>query len=500
MATQRPLKTIFSKLGAAAFILWMLLALQIQAGAAERLFPEKQHPTLSRTIASLLHRYHYSHYALNDSLSSEIFDRYVKSLDHNKSYFLASDIRQFEKYRYALDDEVKQGNLQPVYDFFNLYLQRADERVDYVLRRLQQPFDFSKDEYYRFDRKDVPWAKTRAELDEIWRKRLKNEALSLKLNGKDQAGIVEVLSKRYKNFRKRLNQYNSEDVFQIFMNSVTESYDPHTNYFSPITSDNFRIQMSLSFEGIGARLTTENDYTKVVEIIPGGPADLSDELHANDKIIGVGQGRHGEIVDVIGWRIDDVVQLIRGKRGTVVRLQVIPAGSELNGTTKIVTLVRDKIKLEEQAAKSEVIEIDHEKRHYKIGVIKIPTFYSDIAGQERGDRDFKSTARDVRRLLGELQAKHVDGIIVDLRNNGGGSLQEAIDVTGLFIKRGPVVQIRNSNGRINLGNDTDPSIVYDGPLAVLVDRLSASASEIFAAAIQDYGRGVVIGSQTFGKG
>ncbi len=475
-----------------------LLILPLQA--AEKILPEPHHPGLSQTITKLLYQYHYEHYHLNDSLSSEILDRYIEDLDYNKFYFLASDIRQFEKYRYELDDDVRRGYLDPAYEIFNLYRQRVEERVDYALKRLQTPFDFTRDEYFQYNRKDAPWPRTRRELDELWRKRLKNEALNLKLNGKDWEGIQETLTKRYKNLRKRIRQYNSEDVFQLFMNAVTETYDPHTNYFSPITSDNFRIQMSLSYEGIGARLVTEDDYTKIVEIIPGGPAYFSGELHANDRIIGVAQGQDGEFVDVIGWRLDDVVQLIRGKRGTIVKLQILPAGAEPGDPPKVVVLKRDKIKLEEQAAKSRILEIDHEGRHYKIGVIKIPTFYSDIAAQERGDRDFKSTAKDVRRLLKELEAEQVNGVVIDLRRNGGGSLQEAIEVTGLFIKRGPVVQVRHSNGRINYGGDPDPGIVYDGPLAVLVDRYSASASEIFAAAIQDYGRGIVVGTQTFGKG
>lgn len=480
--------------------LLLLVLLPLQAVAAEKILPEPYHPEVSKAIARLLFRFHYEHYVLNDSLSSEIFDRYIDDLDHNKSYFLASDIERFEPYRYKLDDFVKSGNLDAPYEIFDVYRRRVEERVAYAIAHLQQPFDFTKDEYYQFDRGDSPWPRTPQELDELWRKRLKNEALNLKLNGKDWDGVVDVLTKRYENFRKRINQYKSEDVFQLFMNAVAASYDPHTSYFSPITSENFRIQMSLSYEGIGARLVEEYDYTKVVEIIPGGPADLSNELHPNDRIIGVGQGPDGEIVDVIGWRLDDVVQLIRGKRGTVVRLQVLPADAEPGEAPKIITLVRDKVKLEEQAAKGEVLELDHEGKHYKIGVIKIPTFYSDINAQERGDRDYKSTARDVRRILLDLESKNIDGVLMDLRGNGGGSLQEAIEVTGLFIKEGPVVQIRNSDGRINLGQDPDPNVVYDGPLAVLVDRLSASASEIFAAAIQDYGRGLVIGSQTFGKG
>lgn len=485
----------------AIVILGILVSASSLAGA-ERLQPEVIHSKVSRAIGRVLMQYHYNHYALNDSMSSEIFDRYIKNLDYNRVYFLASDIKRFDMYRHRLDDFIKTGQLRAVYEIFNVFSTRVEERLAFVEHRLNQedPFDFTRDEFYELDREKAPWPKTSAEADELWRKRLKNDVLNLKLAGKEWDGVVETLQKRYNNFHRRLSQYNSEDVFQLFMNAVAQSYDPHTNYFSPISSDNFRIRISQSFEGIGARLTSEDEFTKIFEIIPGGPADLSKQLHPNDRIIGVGQGDDGEMLDVIGWRLDDVVQRIRGKRGTVVRLQVLPADAEPGDPSIIVRLVRDKIKLEEQSAKSKVIEVPHNGETYRFGVIDIPTFYSDYQARERGERDYKSTTRDVRNLIAELQKQNVDGLIIDLRRNGGGILQEAIELTGLFIRRGPVVQVRNSNGSINIGADPDPGLLYDGPLAVVVDRMSASASEIFAAAIQDYGRGIIIGGQTFGKG
>jgi carboxyl-terminal processing protease len=451
-------------------------------------------------VTTLLQRNHYEKRALNDEMSSEVFDRYLEKLDYNKLYFLASDIAEFEMYRYELDEVLRSGQVNVAFDIFNRYQQRAEERLKYVFGQLEKPFDFSTDEVLELDRKDAPWAKTSEELDDLWRKRLKDQALSLKLAGKDEEGIRKTLRNRYKRLAKNIAQSQSEDVYQIFMNSFAESFDPHTNYFSPKDFDDFKIRMSQSLEGIGARLVSEDDYTKVVEIIPGGPADKSGLLHPNDKIIGVGQDYDGEIVDVVGWRIDDVVQLIRGKKGTVVRLQIIPQNAKPGAPPDTIALVRDKIKLEDQSAKMDTIRVNHNGEEQLFGVIEIPTFYSDFDAMRRGERDYKSTYRDVKNLLEELKAMNVDGVIIDLRRNGGGYLNEAVDLTGLFIERGPVVQVRYSDGRKEIEEDNNPAVVYDGPLAVLVDRLSASASEIFAAAIQDYGRGFIVGSQTFGKG
>ena len=464
------------------------------------LAPKTYYPEESKIINTIISRYHYRKFKLNDSLSSEIFERYIETLDHSKSYFLTKDIMEFEKYKNKFDDFLMDGELNVIYDIFKTYKERANNRFDYVEKQLQQDFDFSIDEYYERDRKDASWPASDEEANEIWRKRIKNDALNLKLASKPSDSIAITLSRRYKNYRKAINQYNTEDIFQLFMNSYTESVDPHTNYFSPLTSENFKINMSLSLEGIGAQLQQEDDYVKILEIIPGGPAFKSNKLERNDKIIGVAQDATGEMVDVIGWRVTDVVQLIRGPKGTTVRLLILPANAGINAIPKEVTLVRDKVKLEEQAAKKEILDIKQDDINYRIGVINIPTFYSDFEAQQRGDKNYRSTTRDVKKIVEELKAEGIDGIIIDLRNNGGGALNEAIDLTGLFIKDGPVVQVRNSDGSIQVGADEDPNVFYDGPLAVLVNRFSASASEIFSGAIQDYERGVIIGEQTYGKG
>ncbi|MGE5401411.1 MAG: carboxy terminal-processing peptidase [Ignavibacteriales bacterium] len=464
------------------------------------LAPENYYKKEDELIMILLGRYHYKKTDINDSLSSTILDRYLKTLDYNRSYFLASDIADFEKYRYELDDDLKIGRLKPAYDIFNLYMERLKERQDYIHNALKKEFDFSVDEKYEFDRKNASWAKDKSELDELWRKRLKNEALNEKLKGKEWAKVSETLDKRYSSFEKRMLQLKSEDVFQLFMNQFTEAIDPHTNYLSPMTSDNFKMQMSLSLEGIGASLMNEDEYTTVKEVIPGGPAYKSKLLKVNDKIVGVAQGEEGEMVDVINKSLDDVVKLIRGPKGTLVRLQILASDAGVNAKPKEIKLVRDKIKLEEQAAKKEVIETTRNGAPYKVGVITLPAFYFDYEAQARGEKDYKSTTKDVKRLLKELKEEKVDGVIMDLRDNGGGSLQEAIDLTGLFIKKGPVVQVRNSDGSVEVGTDTDEEIFYDGPLAVLVNRSSASASEIFAGAIQDYHRGIIVGERTYGKG
>ncbi len=468
--------------------------------AFENHWPEKQHREVSQLVTQLLSQSHYQKKKLNDSLSSEIFDRFLKKMDFNRLYFLESDIAQFESHRYRMDNYLGSGQVKSAYNIFNIYQQRYAERLEYVYERLQTPFDFTVDEYIELDRTEEPWARNRAELNEIWRKRLKHDALNLKIAGKEWSEIVETLTKRYQRSQKNLAQFHSEDVFQIIMNSFAESYDPHTNYFSPNEFDDFKIAMSQSLEGIGARLLNRNDYTTVTEIVAGGPADKSKQLHPNDRIISVGQGRSGEMVDVIGWRIDDVVQLIRGKKNTVVRLEILPASEGVDAKADTIALVRDKIKLEDKSAKSEYLEIEHEGKNLKIGVITIPSFYSDFDARRSGVEDYKSTTRDVEKFLDEYNREGVDGVIVDLRRNGGGFLNEAVELTGLFIEKGPVVQVRDMRGKIEVEADRNPTVKYHGPLAVVVDRLSASASEIFAAAIQDYKRGIIIGNQSFGKG
>ncbi len=461
---------------------------------------EKYMSTEDQLINTILSRYHYRKYSLNDSLSNVIFNRYLKSLDYNKMYFLQSDINDFDQYKYQLDNDIKNGNLKPAYVIFNVFRKRMSERIEYAKKLLDKGFDFTKDEKFLIDRKNAPWSKDTAAYNELWKKRVKNDALNLVLTGKKWDDVKKTLIKRYDNLTRNLDQYSDEDVFQLFENSYTEALDPHTNYMSPITSDNFKIDMSRSLEGIGAQLQTEDEYTKIVEVIPGGPAFKSKELHPGDKIVGVGQGKDGDMVDVIGWRITDVVQLIRGPKGSIVRLQILPASGGVNAKPQLITLVRDKIKLEEQSAKDKIINIKNNEKEYKLGVITVPAFYSDFEAEQRGDKNYKSTTRDVKKLLEELKKEKVQGIIIDLRNNGGGSLEEAVKLTGLFIKDGPVVQIKSSDGRIREEDDPDSSIFYNGPMAVLVNRFSASASEIFSAAIQDYGRGLIIGDQTYGKG
>lgn len=454
----------------------------------------------NQMINTILSRYHYNRFQLGDSLSSVIFDRYIKSLDPSRSYFLQSDIDEFEVNRFKIDDFLKLGELNPGFNIFNRFKERLNERIDYVQNILNDEFDFSKDEYYQIDREDSPWSINSEEANEIWRLRVKNDALNLKIAGKEWSAIKETLKKRYESYRKAVIQYNSEDVFQLYMNAYTESLDPHTNYFSPMTSENFNIDMSLSVEGIGAQLQNEDEYVKIAEIIPGGPASKSGLLLPDDKIVGVAQGSDGEMVDIIGWRVNDAVKLIRGEKGTTVRLSILSASDGVNALPKEIILIREKVKLEEQAAKKSILELMKDGKPYRIGVVTIPKFYSDFEAQQRGEKDYKSTTRDVKKILAELKEEKVDGVLIDLRNDGGGSLSEAIDLTGLFIKDGPVVQVKNSDGTIEVGEDPDPNIIYDGPLAVIVNRFSASASEIFTGAIQDYGRGLILGEQTYGKG
>ncbi len=461
--------------------------------------PTKTQSLLTRYINSIMTRYSYKKIAVNDSLSEVIFDNYIKGLDRNKMYLTNADFEEFKNFSDEFDDFLLQGELSIPYEIFNRFRKKLTARTEYISKVLENEFDYTADESYLPDREKSPWALSEKELDEIWRKRIKSEALSLKLSGKKWDKIAETLNKRYANLSKAISQYNAQDVYQAFLNSYTETIDPHTNYLSPSTSDNFDINMKLSLEGIGAQLRTESEYTKVVNVIAGGPAAKSGLIKAEDKIIGVGQGDSGEIEDVIGWRIDDVVAKIRGKKGTAVRLLLV-RGELGEAKPDTIMLIREKVKLEEQAAKKKTFEVFHDKKKYKIGVIEIPAFYRDFEAMRKGESDFRSTTTDVKKLLIELSQEDVDGIIVDLRDNGGGSLDEAIELTGLFIEDGPVVQVKRSNGSIEVNNDEDPSLYYKGPLAVLVNRFSASASEIFSGAIQDYGRGIVLGENTFGKG
>jgi len=465
--------------------------------AIDDLIPSTDQAQATEIIIHIIDNYHYRNKPLDDNLSSQILDNYLKSLDPNRSFFNTSDIKEFENYRFALDDALLNADLDTPFNMFKRYRIRVQERINHALQLLNGEFDFSVDEDYQFDRTESAWSDSN-ELEEIWRKRLKNDFLSLKLADKEPGEIRETLGKRYQRLVTSTLQVNSNDIFQMFINAYTSAIEPHTSYFSPRTSENFDISMSLSLQGIGAVLRGETDYTEVQSIVPGGPADLGGQLRDGDKIIGVGQAVDGDIIDVIGWRLDDVVDLIRGPKGTIVRLEFLPKGAGLEGPSQIIAITRDEIKLEEQAAKSEIIEFDEYVG--RVGVIKVPTFYSDFAAQARGEKEYKSTTRDVRKLLDDLKNENIDGLVIDLRGNGGGSLSEALDFTGLFIETGPIVQTKDAAGNIDINRDRDPTITYGGPLAVLVDRNSASASEIFAGAIQDYNRGIIIGEPTFGKG
>ncbi|MEM9172359.1 MAG: carboxy terminal-processing peptidase [Pseudomonadota bacterium] len=465
-----------------------------------KLSPSVQHHRISSLVTRFIEKSHYTRTEVDDRLSSQVLDTYIDSLDGNKLYFLDSDLQAFERYRDRIDNMVIGASLEPVFEIFRTYQTRAQERWDFALGLLEQEPNFSIDESYQFDRTEAPWADNKSRLDEIWRKRVKHDTLNLLLTETTWEDSQDKLRKRYKNVLKQINRVNSDDVFEIFMNAYARTLDPHSSYLSPRNSEEYRIQMSLSYSGIGASLQTEDDYVKVINVIPGGPAALDGTLQEADRIIGVGEGSSGDFVDVIGWRLDDVVQLIRGERDTVVRLQILPGGALPGDPTSVLALTRGQVKLEEQAAKSSVIDIERDGRSMKIGVIDIPSFYRDYQAQQAGEKDFKSTTRDVQRILGELTAEGVDGVVVDLRGNGGGHLSEATMLSGLFIDQGPVVQLRYPHSRVEVLKDPVPSVAYNGPLAVLVDRLSASASEIFAGAIQDYERGVVIGQQTFGKG
>ena len=461
------------------------------------------------TAVSLLEELETKHYRaveVDDSFSSAIFDSLIDTLDGSHSYFLRSDIDELSKFRYTLDDSLKSGSVEPGFEIYNTYYKRVLERLIYAINRIENnipQMDFSVDEYIQLDREDAPYAESIADLDEIWRLRIKNSVLSLRLTGDDDEEIKDKLSKRYRNQLSQVLKTNERDIFQTFLSTVAKTVDPHTAYFSPRDSENFNMGLSLSLQGIGAQLTTEDEYTKIVELIKGGPAERGEELKQGDRIIGIGQGVDGEIQDVVGMRLDDVVAQIRGEKGTVVRLSVIPADAVSESSAQTISITRDTVKLEDQSAKKEIIELSYNEREYKIGVIDLPTFYFDFEAASRGEEDFKSSTRDVKILLEELKEEGVDGVVVDLRNNGGGSLGEANQLVGLFIETGATVQIRYSgirNGFTRPFGDNDPEVAYTGPLAVLVNRTSASASEIFAGAIQDYQRGIVLGGQTFGKG
>jgi len=470
----------------------------------QEITPVDEYTPITRSILSQLIRNHYSEVRVDDDFSSLLLDRYLENLDGSRIYFTQADIDEFEQYRFELDDMLRAGDVEAGFVMYNRYQQRVIERMVYSLKRIEEddmPFDFTIDESMVIDRSEEPWPANHEELEDLWRKRVKSNVLSALLADEDtsEAEVLKDLSERYRSQLSQLLKNDQREVFQLYMDTLTMAIDPHTQYYLPQAAENFNMNMSLQLQGIGAVLTTEDEYTKVVEIVTGGPADLSGELQPNDRISAVAQG-DGEFVDVIGWRVDDVVQLIRGEKGSVVRLNVIPSNSDSDFEQKIVSITRDTVQLENQSAQSDIIEIERDGETFSIGVIELPTFYIDFTALQNRDPNYRSTTRDVRRLLEELKAQDVDAVVMDLRNNGGGSLLEANSLVGLFIDRGPTVQVMDAEQRNTVQGDSDPGLAYDGPLAVLVNRLSASATEIFAGAIQDYQRGLVLGSQTFGKG
>ena len=481
------------------------VALRAPAHAASILPPGALAPTddqraIARKIGRILEETHYSRAVIDDSFSQQVFQRYLEFLDPEHSYFLASDVQEFSVYKDKFDDMIHTGDVDPGYLIFDRFKQRNRERMQYAISLLGSQPDWNTTASYDFDRDHAAWPPTQADMDQLWKKRVANDALSLLLAGKTWPQAAQLLRKRYQTVIQRVDQIKSEDVFEDLMNAYARVYDPHTSYFSPLNSEEYRIQMSLNYEGIGASLQLIDTYVTVMNVIPGGPAASAGTLKPNDRVTGVGQGSAGSITDVVGWRLDDVVQLIRGKAGTAVRLQLLPAGAAPGSKERVVEFVRNKVTLKAQEAQSKLETVTDHGRTYKIGVITVPSFYEDIAAENAGDPNYRSTTRDVLRLLEKLETQHIDGLVLDLRDNGGGYLPEATALTGLFIPHGPVVQLRDRNGHIEVLDDPEQGPAYTGPLAVLVNRLSASASEIFAGAIQDYHRGLIIGQNTFGKG
>ncbi|MDZ4669170.1 MAG: carboxy terminal-processing peptidase [bacterium] len=486
-------------------IIACLILLSAQAGQdstkveLKTFAPENQHPALFQLIGQILNSYHYRKLVIDDKLSSTLLENYVENLDPSRVYFMKQDLDKFEAYSNVLDNDLMMGDVSKAFEIYNIYQSRVYDRIQYTFALLNQEFDFTKNDSFELDRENAKWAKSAKDYDALWNQKIKSECLQLKADGKDFKTYSEVVRKRYYYLMKQLTKTKNEDVFSFFANSLSEIADPHTNYFSPRAAEDFATSMSLSLEGIGATLQTENEFTKIREVVKGGPADKSKKIFANDKIVAVGQGVDGEIVSILDWRLDDVVSQIRGKKGTIVRLEII-AHDEVNNKTKIIEIVRDKIVLEDQSAKSSVKVSTVNGKRFKTGIIVLPTFYLDVAALQRGDDNYKSTTRDVKKLILDLKKDTIDALVVDLRNNGGGSLQEAVELTGLFIKTGPVVVVKDHFGISKAEEDRDASITWEGPMTVLVNRFSASASEIFAAAIQDYDRGLVIGEKTYGKG
>jgi carboxyl-terminal processing protease len=490
------------------FVLALGAALACKAAPAKpvtvpgsnNLEPTEQQSMICKTVAKFISQYNYKKVNLNDSLSAVIYDRYIKSLDEGHNYLIASDIKDFDKYKRSLSDDIKNGNLNDIYYIFNVFQKRYTERIKYSIAQLDKTFDFTQKESFTYDRANLPWVADEAAMNTEWGKRVKYDMLNLTLASTDMVKNKEKLKKRYEDLLVQNNKLNTNDVFQIFMDDFTNAIDPHTNYFDPFHAAQFNMEMSRSLQGIGATLETKNEYIGIQALVPGGPADKSHQINVGDRILAVAQGKDGEFQDIIGWRIDNAIKLIRGTKGTLVKLKILAAGKTAGDQPKIVEIIREKIVLKDQLVKQEVKTYNNNGKAYKIGVINVPAFYADFAAHRAGDPNYQSTTRDMRLAIDTLKRAGVDGIVVDLRQNGGGALDEAISLTGLFIKTGPVVQVKDTRNEIDAQKDEDPAVAYSGPMAVLIDRFSASASEIFAGAIQDYGRGLIIGTQSYGKG
>jgi carboxyl-terminal processing protease len=472
----------------------------VKARQAGDIHPDKNQSSVCRLVVKMISANNYKKVLVNDSLSSLVFDRYLKSLDENHSYLLAGDAGNFEHYRTLLDDDLQSGNLDHVFEMFNTFKMRNEERISYALALLNTDFDFKKKENYMPDRRKMPFIKNEADMNTLWKQRVKYDLLELQLVNQDIARNTEILRKKYQNLLAQSGKTSAQDVFQLFMNAFTASVDPHLSYFNPFNAAQFNVGITRALEGIGATLALENEYVTIKTLTPGGPAYKTRSINPNDRIIAIAQGNDGQFQDITGWRLDNAIALIRGPKGTTVKLKILPKGKNVSDGPQTVEVVRDKIILQDQSAKQQIRTYKANGQDVKVGIITIPAFYFDHAAYEAGDEKYKSTTRDVKLLLDTLKQKKVDGIMIDLRGNGGGSLTEAVSLTGLFIAKGPVVQVRDINQKIQVNEDFDPSIYYSGPLAVLVDRTSASASEIFSGAIQDYGRGLILGSQTYGKG
>jgi len=459
-----------------------------------------EHSHLLKLVTAISEQGHFSKKKITNESSHLILNNYLNTLDSQKIYFTQSDINYFQRYRYKIDDALKNGNLEPIFDIFRIYRLRVQQRIEYSIKIINSTNSFLADEEYDFSRDNVKWQKDVSILDTSWEKKSKNDLLSILLAGQEINTAKKTLNKRYQKFLNRINNYDSNDVIDIFLNSYVHFLDPHSNYLNPNRAEEYEIQTTLSYQGIGARLELSDDYVQIQSIIPGSPAFKNGELKPLDKIIGVLDNESNDLVDVIGWELDEVVKLIRGPKNTDVTLQILPTGSNPDGNPYLLTLERDEVELEQQAASSYIETIKNAQGTYSIGIIKVPSFYQDFTARRRGDKDYRSTTLDVKKIVENLVDIGIDALTIDLRGNSGGLLDEAASLTGLFINDGPLVQLKDTNEKIDVIEDPIPGSIYDGPMVVLIDRFSASASEIFAGAIQDYSRGIIIGQKTYGKG